>query len=295
MSTPTDSPLEELRALRERAYGPAADIEDDPAALARLQELQAREQSARAAAGHARTTPGAAVAASAAADGPRAAAPGGVTRAPDAPDAPDAVAAVDAVTAPAAAADVDAGSVATADGSATTAVPAGDRSAVDDEPAAPTRPWWRQRIPLLWAGSVIAGVLLGVVLTLGLQAIDSGRIAVLREDPDGEWPSSWFGSRPSDGLVFEEFHGLSVLVFPQTFGPGGVQSCLYVVTEGDGGFGAGSCGAEAYPATASMEIDRLSPDALRDAFPDGTSLQFVHEGGAVSVYSQAPRLIQPTP
>lgn len=82
-----------------------------------------------------------------------------------------------------------------------------------------------------------------------------------------------------------------MLVFPQTFGPGGAQSCLYVVTEDDGGFGAGSCGAEAYPATASMEIDRLSPDALRD----GTSLQFVHEGGAVSVYSQAPPLIQPTP
>src|SRR3954451_4697205 len=33
---------DELRALRARAYGPAADIHDDPAALRRLQELEPR-------------------------------------------------------------------------------------------------------------------------------------------------------------------------------------------------------------------------------------------------------------
>lgn len=41
MSTAAD---EELRALRARAYGPTADIEDDPAALRRLQQLEARRQ-----------------------------------------------------------------------------------------------------------------------------------------------------------------------------------------------------------------------------------------------------------
>ena len=36
----TDQPDDELRALRERAYGRHADIHDDPAAMARLRELE---------------------------------------------------------------------------------------------------------------------------------------------------------------------------------------------------------------------------------------------------------------
>src|SRR5688500_17890356 len=37
-----DHPVDELRMLRERAYGPDADIGLDPAALARLNELEGR-------------------------------------------------------------------------------------------------------------------------------------------------------------------------------------------------------------------------------------------------------------
>lgn len=37
----SESHSDELRVLRARAYGPAADIADDPAALRRLAELEA--------------------------------------------------------------------------------------------------------------------------------------------------------------------------------------------------------------------------------------------------------------
>ncbi|MFK4837879.1 hypothetical protein ACI3KY_19290, partial [Microbacterium sp. ZW T2_14] len=57
MSLPTDPPLDELRALRERAYGRDADIQDDPQALARLRELEAQSAGTAAADG---TTPSAA-------------------------------------------------------------------------------------------------------------------------------------------------------------------------------------------------------------------------------------------
>lgn len=258
MSTPTDSPLDELRALRERAYGPDADIHDDPVALARLEELQEQERFP--------VGPIAAEALNAPAD---------PSPAPTEHSAPSA--------------------------DERTAEPAAE-GAVAEEPGesdpqvAHARPWWRRRIPLLWAGSVVAGLLLGVALTLGVQAIDAGRVAVLQEDPEAEWPDEWFGSRPPDGRLFEEFHGLTVIVFPQSYGPDGSQHCLYVVTpDQNGGFGAGSCGADAYPATASMEVGSLSPAELRDAFPDGTALQFVHDGSTVDVYSRAPSIVEPTP
>ena len=307
MSTPTDSSQDELRALRERAYGPDADIHDDPVALARLQELQIQDQAARAAARAAVPSSRASGAAPADDDSDGratdAASRGesfdrglGATASTSTLSVPGELRTPGTDADPLTTPDRESGPAGTPSAAADPAAPTDGEDAADPEESgeAVPRPWWRRRIPVLWAASVVAGVLVGVGLTLGTQAIEAGRIAVLQEDAAAEWPEEWFGSQQG-GRVFDEFHGLTVLVFPQSIGFDDSQTCLYVVTDRGGGYGAGSCGAGSFPATASLEVGSLSPDELRDAFPDGTALQFVHEGSTVSVYTKAPSLIEPTP
>ncbi|WP_426322643.1 hypothetical protein [Microbacterium sp. E-13] len=294
MSTPTDPSLDELRALQRRAYGRDADIDDDPVAMARLRQLEAELSAARAPATESETAgdeaePDAAPVGDA---DPRAV----VT--PAAQDSP----ARDGARSPADSevrVDPVAGGLA---GDGTSDDPGGgalegridgtsDDPGGGDADAVAARPWWRRRVPVLWVGSVVVALLLGVGLTLLVQWMEAGRIDVLQEDADARWPGEVFGSRPEGGRQFEEFHGLTVISFPQDLGTGsgGTQMCLYVLTAPDGsGFGGGSCGAGAFPATASMFVDSTSPRELRDRFAEGTALQFVLEEASVHVYAREP-------
>lgn len=310
MSTPTDPPLDELRALRERAYGRDADIQDDPDALARLRELEAQASAAMPSAAVGSATP-------AATDGvtPGAVAGDVAGRLPSADVTADAAVPRSGTTTVGAAVGsalaVDAGSTVSstavaADGAPSSPAETPASAAAHDDPSIadggdpaangtpPRSPWWRRRTPLLWAASVAVGVLLGAGLTLAVQAAAAGRVATLNQDPDAEWPSQFFGDRPPDALVFDDFHGLTVLTFRQPAQPGSAQTCLYVVTAPDA-FGAGTCAADAFAPTTSLEVGPDSPDALRERFPRGTALQFVLEGSNVQIYAREPRLVEPTP
>jgi hypothetical protein len=277
MPAPTDPAADELRALRARAYGPDADIHADPAALARLQELEAQNRSAAAPATEEPTPLPLSEEAGTDAAGP--------TTAPV-----DDVAADDPVPAPA-----------TADGDAPDAPPAPEDGilapdAATEHPAA-TRPWWRRR-RALWAGSLVLAVLLGVGLTLAVEAMTSGKVATLGVDHDAEWPTDTFGERPPDALLFDEFHGLSVLSVGQAFGGSGDQLCISVqsVPAGSTSVGAWGCGTVDFPAAAAFSVPGNAPQELRDAFPVGTSLKFVLDGDQVHVYAKGPgvRASQPS-
>ena len=196
MSTPTDPVREELRALRERVYGRDADVHADPVALARLNELEALVAAATV--------------------GRRAAAP---------PLAEDGVSDVHHATTDTDAAappvPVDAPPVSqTPEGTDGAALPSDDGAepGIEHESATDAGArlrWWRRPIPLAWAGAAAAAaLLLGAGLTLLIQTLDAGRVGMLAEDAGGEWPESFFGARPADARIFEEFYGLTVLTFP---------------------------------------------------------------------------------
>jgi hypothetical protein len=290
-SSPDDAPLDELRALRARAYGPDADIHDDPAALARLQQLetQAREAEGPGAPESDASTP-AASAEEMDAGGPAAPQtaphPLDVFLADTAPPVRQ-----DASPAPT----PEAGIPSTGDPS--TGDPStGDPSTGDpaDPPAPIRRPWYR-RTRVLWALSLVAAVLVGVGLTLSVQSLTSGKVAALAVDDGGTWPAT-FGERPPGGVLFDEFHGLSVVTFPQGFGLDPTELCLYIVA-GAGEtstMGSVSCGSGPFPATASLTVTADSPKKLREAFEVGTALKFVHEGDQVQVYAKAPGIVVPS-
>lgn len=321
MSAPTDPSSDELRTLRARAYGPDADIHDDPAALARLHELEERARiTARPAASPATSAPAGAITGDAPTElVPRsdaapvdghgrtdAAGPASSTaflvaeqtRGRNSPSVDDRVDAhgADGVIEPDGVADgipspADAGTAEPADGQEGAAGADGGAAS-----AGAARAWWRRRIPVLWAGSLVVALVAGIGLTLGVQALESGQVAVLQVDEKAEWPEEFFGTPPGGSRRFDDFLGLTLVSFEQENDSGGPQTCLYVFKSLDGsGFAGGSCGAGGFAATASMSVGSLSPKELRERFADGTSLQFVLDGAEVRVYARGPGIPSPTP
>lgn len=246
---------DELRALRERAYGPAADI--DPASLRRLHELEGLDR---------RETPASSPSGAAA---PAADAPGGALDEPAASAARDAIAPGDE-TAPA-----------TEDVADEPHARAGDADA-----ARPPR-----RMPLLWAGSLVVAAVLGAISATGIQSLVTGRVAVLGLDETSPWPQLFGSSRPEGGRMFDAFEGLDVLVVPQQFGDASDGTeCLYV--SGSAGsqvsVSTAGCAVAPFAAIASLRVTAASPESLRARFPDGTALEFRLDGSRVLV-SSAPR------
>ena len=157
--------------------------------------------------------------------------------------------------------------------------------------------WWRRRVPLLWtAAGVFGGLVIGAGSMLLVQPTPPQEAAFPHADPDAEWPNQMSGASPEDGQRYNEFHGLTVVTYDQNTGDGASRPCLAVLTTPSGaGFAAGGCGAGPFPATVSLQITSLLPQALRDEFPEDTSLQFVHDDARVQVYAAQPTTARPNP
>ena len=228
---------DELRALRARAYGPAADIHMDPRALQRLHELEGR---------------------------------GGVS-----------------VAAPAAEANEKQDDFPPPVAAETVPV----TGEADAPPANTRRPPFRMRRStfLVMLGLVALIVVINVALLLvqrvqadPLQARAS-QIARLSEDPTYEIPAA-FSSVPAGAAgapAYQDFYGLRTII--NGTGPDTDDQCIIVYPSESAddhggnlrGPAYGACAAGAFPAAVAFRVAPGLPEQLRDAFPDGTALQFV--------------------
>ncbi|BDV30894.1 hypothetical protein [Microbacterium terricola] len=261
----------ELADLRRRAYGPDADIHADPAALARLRELEEKERVA------AEATATAPASAAAAADDAGAAA-------------------ADATAAPAAASTPASGAPASA-ASGTATMPASDpgiasgaweRAATgqktpDDAPPA-ARSWWR-RLPL-WVLLVAAG-LVGIAIGAGLPRLFTAPPAATLSPVDiDEVGGEFLGA---DGL---EFFGLDEdsLVPYEEYGDSrpwaGVNSsgarCIFIAVNGQ--WMDGGCTPAGLPPTAEyVAYDEAA--AVRSGLPIGSVVRYVQrQDGQIEVW-----------
>ena len=288
MSGQGESATDELRALRARAYGPDADIQDDPVALRRLSELEQRARPAVTAA---------------AAPGQDAAMPrspgdegeperhgtrsgGGTARPFDEQNEPGRVTGAQAaggqVSRDAAAGEREdaRASPPAVDGSVT------DQPVDDDDAAAPRTPWWRRRATL-WIASVALAAVVASAVTLAALPLAAGRVTVLQIDGGAETPPSLgAGSR---SVVFEEFFGLIPVVMPQEWTDDPTLDCIFIEqADDDAGARTGGCAGGGFPPTAGLIVSPSFPDELRERFGDGTALQFVADGSQVHVYAKQP-------
>lgn len=244
-----DEAKRELRALRERAYGPAADIDTDAAATARLAELEAL-----------------------------------LHPAPE----PEPVIDIDPEPAPEPEDDPFAEMCLAND---------------DAEPSPPTPPRLSKRMKMWWVASVAVAVILAVVITAFVSRrvqADPQEVAVLSVNPLAEWPSEMFGLQDGAGRIYTPFHGLVAVETAGYVSPSeSTDRCVNIMSEAalDGarngsmnGPWYGGCGAGVFPATAQFVVGEGPelPEELRDAYPDGTALQFQLIGDEVIVLAHLP-------
>ncbi|MFE5409607.1 hypothetical protein [Microbacterium sp. NPDC056569] len=258
--------LDELHTLRARAYGPSADIDEDPAALERLRELEARRAAA------ATATP---------VEPPLVAEP---AVAPERQGA-----AVTVVVAP----------------EASDAQPEAEEASTSDEPDEPRARRRRRGLSsstwALWALSVVAAAALAAGLTYSATAISpisasSGatQIDTLDPYPLADVPAGWFGAGPSS-LAFDYF-GLTLFETSGGYGALGTDCFSLVATEelpepdadanswSMSGIMLTGCAVGSFPATIQLAVDSSAPQQLRDRFPADSALQFVFDGDRVGVY-----------
>ena len=309
--------LDELRALRARAYGPHADIDQDPAAMRRLSELEnLRGAVAPAAAGPS-------VAPAAKPSAPRADPPmHPATQAAPVPGpaesvAPAAESAAEPVpfppadgqerlagdaapsdAAPSDAAPADAAPAASAAPAAADAVPAA--GAAEPSTAQPKRRISRT-VAVLWALSLVATAAIAAGLTYAATwmapvSTSSGapQIATLESTSLTDVPAGWFGAGPSSRAF--EFYGLTLFESAQGYGVAGSDCFTVLATEqippevdDANGWSINTpvysgCRVGDFPAAVQFSIDSNAPQELRDRYPDGTSLQFVFDGDRIGVF-----------
>jgi hypothetical protein len=258
---------DELQELRARAYGPAADIEQDPAALRRLHELESRSREWT----DAETDAPAVAEPSPAPIVVRVAASTDEPSPPPIPQRP-------------------------------AATPAEAESAVTTSTKRPKERRLSRGVKILWALSVAASAAAAAAITFGLTYIapvnvSSGaeQIATLEPTSAIELPAGWMGAGASSRVW--DYYGLSL--FETTggyYGPMGTGCFAAVVTERipdpettvdswsyDGMMYSG-CRMGDFPATVELPVDSSSPEAIRAQFPEDSVLQFVLDGDRVGVF-----------
>ena len=239
---------DELQVLRERAYGPAADIHLDPRALQRLHELEGR---------------------------------GGVL-----------------VAAPAAQADEKQDEFEPA--AAAEPVPVTGEA---DAPRANARraPFRMRRSTFLIMLALVALIVVSSVALLLVERVQAdplqagaSQIARLSEDPTYEIPVAFSSvtAAAAGAPAYQDFYGLRTII--NGTGPDTDDQCIFVypsesADDPDGNFTGpayGACAAGAFPAAVAFRVTPGLPEQLRDAFPDGTALQFVldHTGNEIVVF-----------
>jgi hypothetical protein len=263
---------DELRSLRQRAYGPNADIQQDPVALERLRQLEAQTAPRR---------------------------PATVEPVPEFEPEPewesDPVAVTPDVAESAPYLSDEAGSArgqqpdraSAEDASGEPSADAVPADPIPAEPILPEPPRARRRGALVWAGALTGALLVGATLSYIAVGLTPGSVGVLQADPDGEWPDD-FSPRGAGSEIFEDFHGLTIVLVPQDWNGGAPSPCLFILSNASRGLiGGAGCGAGDFEPIAAITVTEQMPDALIEEFPVGSALQFQLRDGEVVVFADA--------
>lgn len=247
-----DATAEELESLRARAYGPEADIHDDPAAMQRLHELEQWSRQASSV-------------------------DEGAAESPPLDDAAAMGSTDDTV--------IDDGGGAASDSPV-------DEAKEPSHSRVSKRVQVVWALSLVLVAAIAATVTSALVAVVPVTTATGARqIATLLPQEDYEWPEVFFGA-DADGLAFEYLGmrvlGSNLGYF--TTGSGECLTVFdeTKLDEENGSFDGqmySGCAAGTFPATVQFVVDDSLPEELRAEFAPGTALQFVLDGDRVGVFT----------
>lgn len=270
-----DASAAELTRLRARAYGPGADLTDDPAASARLMELESQLRSER----EAQRPPIREAAVSAGDVGQPWARSAGSSSTAGSPGA----------------------------AAEPTALPGADDEVQDQGDPANSRLWdlvhvLSSRLPPVATAIVAVSIAAAVALTASTvwalasvpvisQTTASRQVATLEVDPELALPEGFFGTTSEEAIAYE-YYGLLLARSSAASLLGEGDECLIglasedLSADGQGVSGAVyyGCRAGAFPAAIEVPLDDSAPEQLRAQFPEGGALQFVLQDDRVGVF-----------
>jgi hypothetical protein len=242
----------ELRRLRVRAYGPDGDIDSD--GLERLRELESATRESGAAAPLVSSDPA-----------------HGESAAPPPAGAVESEVAVAAVAEP--------------------EEPRDETDATEPSAPAPRRRW----MSVAWSASVVAAAAVAALVTYAAVAVSpvvvesrARQIATLTPIPDWTVPAFFGGNQEAQGY---SFHGLLLITTAEGYFSRG-ENCLAAVAaeavtdEATSIAGPlySDCAAGSFPAAVKLIVDEEAPHEMRNAFAEGTALQFVLDGERIGVF-----------
>ncbi|QLD12282.1 hypothetical protein [Microbacterium oleivorans] len=255
----------ELAELEERAYGPHADIETDPAAMLRLRRLQEQRRISRA---------------------------GRTREAPETPETPE----PPAFESPAAGAGrrSDAASSGAeeddvwidADDGADDGDDDGDDAETGAEDAGVADGGRRPRRTLRVAAAVVAlSAVAGAssATTWAIARFDPRQVAVLSPDSEAA-PQDETGELFGPLVRYEDLFGIEVSACTRDR-DGVAESCL--VASQTGRYWEGTCASVELGVTTLVPVTDSSPEAARARFPADTFLELTYRGGDITVRASA--------
>ncbi|MGC5171012.1 hypothetical protein ACLQ2Q_10195 [Microbacterium sp. DT81.1] len=263
---------DELERLRERAYGPDADIAQDAAAQARLSELEAARRLSIIAPVPEVPRGGDAAPASGPAHGSifMATGPAGAPLPVDA----------HLESGPGARLEEGAGPVTTSVGASAPA------AAVAGAPTGlAATPWWRRRRWLAMIGGGVAAVLLVAAVVSSLAPRPDfvlqlqGPAGDEQEITDMNSSITWLGLDPEQLLRFEDFRGFRVWSGPTQYG----TDCL-IISRVDQGLAALGCSPAGLATIADLQRYSGVTDEVFADMPTGSMIRFVLDGDRVEVF-----------
>ncbi|MER7445341.1 hypothetical protein [Microbacterium sp. NPDC097977] len=187
----------------------------------------------------------------------------------------------------------------------------GDDSQGDDGPdpaeRAAERPARLGRKPAaLWAASVVASAVAAALVTFAVTSLHSVSVSsgapqvdTLQLTRNGSVPPNWFGAE-SD-IASAEFAGLTIFESPGWMSESGDRTsdnrCLSVARTSDlpekgededdsymRGPIYGTCGVASFPTALAVPFSDELPDELIERYPSGVAIQFVLDGDRIGVF-----------
>lgn len=142
------------------------------------------------------------------------------------------------------------------------------------------------RVLVIAAAAAVVIALVAATVSITTALGGPRQVATLASLPDEEWDEQFYGPQGPGSMMFEPFHGLTVVLVTDPWGAQAEVPCLFVAQNGgQTHMLTAGCGTDHFAPTTAVEVSEGMVEELLEQFPVGSELQFVLGDDEVHVYA----------